>query len=183
MDEYNRRTICLFQVSADKAKILDKVIFISSLDFTKCIEQVLWPAHCVQKSFGAALHRDLVLIDNAIHVYKGTNPEIDSYSAFWDNMKLSKTSLDDELKQRSVTDVYVVGLATDVCVGRICELVRFERKIFDFLASTAMHAVESNYRTVLIEDACRGVNEKEIEVKRVELNENGCIFVDSNVVS
>lgn len=46
-----------------------------------------------------------------------------------------------------------------------------------------MHAVENNYRTVLIEDACRGVNEKEIEVKRLELNENGCIFVDSNVVS
>jgi nicotinamidase-related amidase len=46
-----------------------------------------------------------------------------------------------------------------------------------------MHAVENNYRTVLIEDACRGVNEKQIEVKRTELNENGCIFVDSNVVS
>jgi hypothetical protein len=43
--------------------------------------------------------------------------------------------------------------------------------------------VENNYRTVLIEDACRGVNEKEIEVKRAELNENGCIFVDSTVVS
>jgi hypothetical protein len=42
--------------------------------------------------------------------------------------------------------------------------------------------VENNYRTVLIEDACRGVNEHEIEVKRAELNENGCIFVDSDVV-
>lgn len=46
-----------------------------------------------------------------------------------------------------------------------------------------MHAVEHNYRTVLIEDACRGVNQKAIEIKRTELNENGCIFVDSNVVS
>jgi nicotinamidase-related amidase len=45
-----------------------------------------------------------------------------------------------------------------------------------------MHAVENNYRTVLIEDACRGVNEHEIDVKRAELNENGCIFVDSDVV-
>ncbi len=45
-----------------------------------------------------------------------------------------------------------------------------------------MHAVENNYRTVLIEDACRGVNEHEIEVKRAELNECGSIFVDSNVV-
>ena len=55
--------------------------------------------------------------------------------------------------------------------------------LIDALAATAMHAVENNYRTVLIEDACRGVNEKQIEVKRLELNENGCIFVDSNVVS
>lgn len=45
-----------------------------------------------------------------------------------------------------------------------------------------MHAVENNYRTVLIEDACRGVNEHEIEVKRAELHEQGCIFVDSDVV-
>ena len=46
-----------------------------------------------------------------------------------------------------------------------------------------MHAVENNYRTVLIEDACRGVNEHEIEVKRAELHEHGCIFVDSDVVT
>jgi nicotinamidase-related amidase len=45
-----------------------------------------------------------------------------------------------------------------------------------------MHAVENNYRTVLIEDACRGVNEHEIEVKRAELHECGSIFVDSDVV-
>ncbi|CAF3358607.1 unnamed protein product [Rotaria socialis] len=160
-----RKTAPTSPISADKAHILDTVIFVGTSELTNGVEQVLWPAHCVQKTPGADLHRDLTRIDNAIHVYKGTNPEIDSYSAFWDNMKLSKTSLDDQLRERFVTDVYVVGLATDVCV-----------------ASTAMHAVENNYRTVLIEDACRGVNEKEIEVKRTKLNENGCIFVDSNVV-
>ncbi|CAF0730956.1 unnamed protein product [Adineta steineri] len=160
-----RKTAPESPVSAEQANVLDTVIFIGSLDLAKRIEQVLWPAHCIQKTPGADLHRDLVRVDNAIHVYKGTNPEIDSYSAFWDNMKLSKTSLDAELRERFVTDVYVVGLATDVCV-----------------ASTAMHAVEHNYRTALIEDACRGVNEKEIEVKRAQLNETGCIFVDSNVV-
>jgi nicotinamidase-related amidase len=82
------------------------------------VEQVLWPAHCIQQTAGADLHRDLLRVDNAIHVYKGTNPEIDSYSAFWDNKKLSKTSLDQQLRERCVTDVYVVGLATDVCVGQ-----------------------------------------------------------------
>ncbi len=107
-----------FQISVDKAHILDTVIFIGPSELAKRIEQVLWPAHCIQKTVGADLHRDLIRIDNAIHVYKGTNPDIDSYSAFWDNMKLSKTSLDDQLKERGITDVYVAGLATDVCVGR-----------------------------------------------------------------
>jgi nicotinamidase/pyrazinamidase len=92
------------------------MIFVGSTDEARRVEQVLWPAHCVQKTPGADLHRDLLRVDHAIHVYKGTNPEIDSYSAFWDNMKLSKTSLDSQLRDRLVTDVYVVGLATDVCV-------------------------------------------------------------------
>jgi nicotinamidase-related amidase len=152
-------------IKVDNAHVLDTVVFAGPPNLADSIEQVLWPAHCIQKTPGADLHPDLIRVDSAIHVYKGTNPEIDSYSAFWDNMKLSKTSLDDQLKERFVTDVYVVGLATDVCV-----------------AATALHAVENNYRTVLIEDACRGVNEHEIEVKRAELNENGCIFVDSDVV-
>ena len=93
------------------------MLFVGAPHLAETVEQVLWPAHCIQKTPGADLHRDLIRVDNAIHVYKGTNPEIDSYSAFWDNMKLSKTSLDQQLKERSVTDVYVVGLATDVCVG------------------------------------------------------------------
>ncbi|UJR29002.1 hypothetical protein I4U23_010220 [Adineta vaga] len=165
-NRFLRKTAPESPITADKAHVLDTIIFIGSSDIAKRIEQTLWPAHCVQKGSGAALHGDLVRLDDAIHVYKGTNPEIDSYSAFWDNMKLSKTILDDELKKRFVTDVYVVGLATDVCV-----------------ASTAMHAIENDYRTALIEDACRGVNEKEIERQRTVLNKNGCIFVQSNVLS
>lgn len=115
-NRYLRATAPESPVSAEKASPLDRMIFVGSNDENKRVEQVLWPAHCVQKTAGADLHRDLIRVDDAIHVYKGTNPDIDSYSAFWDNMKLSKTSLDAQLKERSVTDVYVVGLATDVCV-------------------------------------------------------------------
>lgn len=57
-------------------------------------------------------------MENGIKVYKGTNPEVDSYSVFWDNKKLSDTSLIAQLKSRGVTDVYVCGLAYDVCVGK-----------------------------------------------------------------
>ena len=108
------------QTTADQARILDTLFFVGAPELAETVEQVLWPAHCVQKTPGADLHRDLIRVDNAIHVYKGTNPEIDSYSAFWDNMKLSKTTLDQQLRERSVTDVYVVGLATDVCVCKPC---------------------------------------------------------------
>lgn len=124
--------MCSSQVTADRARMLDTVVFIGSADIAKRVEQVLWPAHCVQKSDGAALHGDLILLDNAIHVYKGTNPEIDSYSAFWDNMKLSKTTLDSQLKERFVTDVYVVGLATDVCVGTCSFLSKVEQENSSF---------------------------------------------------
>lgn len=57
-------------------------------------------------------------MENAIKVYKGTNPEVDSYSVFWDNKKLSDTSLCAQLKQKGITDIYVCGLAYDVCVGQ-----------------------------------------------------------------
>ena len=50
-------------------------------------------------------------------VYKGTNPNVDSYSAFFDNAKLGKTPLAELIKESGCTDVYVCGIATDVCVG------------------------------------------------------------------
>ena len=50
-------------------------------------------------------------------VNKGTNPDVDSYSSFWDNDKLSKTQLSAILSEHRVTDVYCCGLAYDICVG------------------------------------------------------------------
>lgn len=57
------------------------------------------------------------IVDGAVKIYKGTNPEVDSYSVFWDNKKLSDTSLNSQLKEKGITDIYVCGLAYDVCVG------------------------------------------------------------------
>jgi nicotinamidase-related amidase len=61
------------------------------------------------------------IVDNAIKVYKGTNPEVDSYSVFWDNKKMSDTTLCGQLKQKGITDIYVCGLAYDVCVGEFVD--------------------------------------------------------------
>lgn len=58
------------------------------------------------------------MVEGAIKVYKGTNPEVDSYSVFWDNKKLTDTSLSTQLRMRHATDIYICGLAYDVCVGK-----------------------------------------------------------------
>ena len=52
-------------------------------------------------------------------IYKGTESEVESYSAFFDNQKLRQTELNSVLKKKGVTDVYVCGLAADVCVGKL----------------------------------------------------------------
>ena len=114
------------------------------------LPQILWPTHCVQGSVGAEFvpglnrkARDRVFV-------KGTDPNIDSYSGFFDNGHRQPTGLGDYLRAKSVTEVYVVGLATDYCV-------KF----------TALDAMELGFKTSLIEDACRGVNLQPGDVQRV----------------
>lgn len=149
------------EVPQDEAKIFDTVVF----EGPPPIEQKLWPRHCVQESWGSELHPELKIRENAIFIYKGTCSDIDSYSAFWDNQKLSQTNLSEELKSRGVIDVFVCGLATDYCVGY-----------------TAMHALEHGYRTILIEDACRGVAVKDIEkMKEKLIADHGAVVTTSKV--
>lgn len=81
------------------------------------IQQVLWPDHCVQYSDGAKIHPDIVLNDSMHIVKKGMNPELDSYSAFYENDGVTGTGLVEYLKEENVSDVYVVGLAYDYCVA------------------------------------------------------------------
>jgi nicotinamidase/pyrazinamidase len=77
-------------------------------------QQVMWPAHCVQGTRGAELHDEL---DGITQVFqKGTNPEIDSYSGFYDNGHKKATGLDGWLREQGVTELTVLGLATDYCV-------------------------------------------------------------------
>ena len=57
------------------------------------------------------------VIENGVFIHKGTHPDIESYSAFWDNNKIMQTKLFDAMKENKITDLYVCGLAYDVCVG------------------------------------------------------------------
>ncbi|RME18416.1 MAG: bifunctional nicotinamidase/pyrazinamidase [Alphaproteobacteria bacterium] len=79
--------------------------------------QVLWPDHCVQGSDGAEFHEDLHLEPADMILRKGMRPEIDSYSAFFENDKTTPTGLEGYLKTRGVQRLTFVGLATDFCVA------------------------------------------------------------------
>ena len=78
--------------------------------------QVLWPDHCVQGSDGAAFHPAL-RTDADLIIRKGFRPQIDSYSAFFENDQSTPTGLYGYLKERNIKDLTLVGLATDFCVA------------------------------------------------------------------
>ena len=104
-------------------------------------EQVLWPDHCVQGSPGAEISPLLNqgLINNV--VFKGSDPDIDSYSAFYDNGHLKETGLHAYLKRNGITSLFVCGLAADYCVYY-----------------TVKDALLLGYEANLLTDATRGVN-------------------------
>jgi nicotinamidase/pyrazinamidase len=104
------------------------------------LPQVLWPAHCVQGTRGAELHEDLDL-DRVTHVFaKGTDPAIDSYSGFFDNGHRKATGMGEWLREHGVTELFVLGLATDYCVK-----------------ATAIDGRGLGFDVTLVEDGCRGV--------------------------
>lgn len=82
-------------------------------------KQTLWPNHCVQGTKGAEFRDEIKAIDDIIDavIRKGTNPEVDSYSAFFENDKTTSTGLAGFLKDKGITRVILVGLAYDFCVG------------------------------------------------------------------
>lgn len=105
------------------------------------IEQVLWPVHCVQGTNGSDFHKDLDIRCLDLIVHKGTNPNIDSYSAFFENDKKTETGLHYYLKGLKINEVYLCGLATDFCVFY-----------------SAIDALKLGFKTYVIIDATRGVN-------------------------
>lgn len=79
--------------------------------------QVLWPDHCIQASPGAQFHMGLHRDKADLIIRKGFNPEIDSYSAFFENDKSTPTGLEGYLRTRGIEKLVMVGLATDFCVN------------------------------------------------------------------
>ena len=105
------------------------------------LPQILWPVHCVQGTPGAAFAGSLDRRRVAEVFPKGTDPEIDSYSGFFDNGHRKATGLAAYLRAAGVDEVYITGLATDYCV-------KF----------TALDAIGQGFRTTVVTDAVRGVD-------------------------
>lgn len=131
----------------------------------KGIQQVLWPVHCVQGSFGAELLKELDKnrIEQIFH--KGTDPDIDSYSGFFDNNHRKSTELNEYLKKGGVKDVYIVGLATDYCVKY-----------------TALDAHNLGFNTFVIKDACKGVELRKGDTEQAvaEMEKTGINVIKSD---
>ena len=105
------------------------------------LQQTLWPDHCIQSTKGAEFHKDLNTNKIEAIFRKGINPEIDSYSGFFDNGRKKATGLHGYLKDHTVTSVYVCGLAADFCVY-----------------FTAMDAISLGYETTILDESTRAID-------------------------
>ena len=131
------------------------------------LPQTAWPDHCIEDSAGAEFVEQLDAAARENVFRKGTNPEIDSYSGFFDNDHRSATGLGEFLKSKSVTEVFVMGLATDYCV-------KF----------TALDAIGLGLKTNLVIDGCRGVELSDGDIKTAvqEMKDAGVTIVRSNEI-
>lgn len=105
------------------------------------LPQVWWPVHCVQNTPGADFHPELNKQAVTHIIYKGENPAVDSYSAFYDNDHRHPTALLPLLAEQQITHLAVLGIATDYCV-------KF----------TVLDALAEGFTVTVITDGCRGVN-------------------------
>jgi nicotinamidase/pyrazinamidase len=129
------------------------------------IEQILWPVHCVQHTHGAEFAHafERSRIDHVFH--KGTERNIDSYSTFFDNAHRRHTGLAHYLKERSIKNIYLLGLALDYCVKY-----------------SALDACQLGLNTHVILDGCRGIELQggDIDLALDEMKAVGTIFLKSN---
>lgn len=125
-------------------------------------EQVLWPEHCVQGSWGAKFHPELKTIRIETIFRKGTNPEIDSYSGFYDNAHKKSTGLAGYLREKGAGELYFCGLAADICVY-----------------FSIMDALKEGFQATLIEDASKALDASAFEKAKQDILFNGGKIINS----
>ena len=124
-------------------------------------DQVLWPDHCVQGSKGAEFHPDLNIEQANAIIRKGSNPFIDSYSAFFENDRKTSTGLDGYLKSLEIEKISLVGLATDFCVNY-----------------SAQDAANLGYKVSVLEKMCRAIDlNGSLAAAKSEMQDCGVEFI------
>ena len=124
-------------------------------------DQVLWPDHCVKGSKGAEFHPDLNIEQANAIIRKGSNPFIDSYSAFFENDRKTPTGLDGYLKSLEIEKVNLVGLATDFCVNY-----------------SAQDAANLGYKVSVLEKMCRAIDlNGSLAAAKSEMQDCGVEFI------
>jgi len=119
-------------------------------------EQTLWPDHCVIGSNGADFHPELELDSSEIILRKGFRKSIDSYSAFYENDHLTGTGFTAYLRERGFRRLFLVGLATDVCVKW-----------------TATDGMKEGFEMIVLLDGCRAISSEGKESAIAEMKDAG----------
>jgi len=127
---------CSFAASHPGKKVGDRILIDGQ-------EQILWPVHCVQNTYGAELAAGLnpKVISGGVRISKGIDERVDSYSGFFENQRKRGTGLDALLRRHGADDLTIVGLATDYCVK-----------------ATVLDARDLGFKVTVHENACRAVN-------------------------
>ena len=129
--------------------------------------QMMWPDHCVQGTPDADFHPDLDASGIDFVQRKGTDPAVDSYSAFRDNDQTAITGLSGYLSKRGVDQLDVCGLATDYCVSA---------SAID--AATMLPGTRIRF----IEDASRGIDPATVAAAREKMLAAGIEIITSSAV-
>jgi nicotinamidase/pyrazinamidase len=126
------------------------------------VQQTLWPDHCVRGSSGAELHKDIESNRIAAIFRKGMEPEVDSYSGFYDNNHQLSTGLSGYLKEKGASEIHFCGLAADICIY-----------------FTILDSILEGFSATLIEDASRPLYSDKFGDIKCELAKLGVRIINS----
>jgi nicotinamidase/pyrazinamidase len=140
-------------------KSFDKIVIKGTM-------QTLWPDHCVQGSPGAEIDKRINNDRIAAIFRKGMDPEVDSYSGFFDNNHELTTGLAGYLKEKGVTEIHFCGLAADICVYY-----------------SILDSILEGFSAILIEDATSALYPEKFDEIKCELAKMGVKIMKSDEIS
>ena len=156
--DWHPKTHSSFAINHDNKSNFDSIEWHGKL-------QTLWPEHCVQGSKGAELHSELDTTKYEAIFRKGTDINIDSYSAFYDNNHLKATGLSGYLKEKKVSQLYFCGLASDICVY-----------------FSVRDAIKEGFECFFIEDAAKPIDTEAFEDIKSKMINMGVHIITSESV-